>query len=258
MRFVLRRTIPKTSPPPLLVPPLPTPSRSKRLRFWQVISDQPRNTVIQTLGALVSTGAIVYGVVTYFADLSQTQAQARLQAHLIAWQIIDVARGQPASGGRIEAMQSLSHDRVSMEGLGAPNAHLEFIQLPGADLDGAQLNGASLDNANLEAASLIGANLENAYLNNTVLPHSNLTGVHLRRAQMNFADLHGANLEISDLRGTELDFADLTNTILLKADLTGADLTGANLRGAMGTTLQQLAKASSLFSATMPDGSKHP
>jgi len=64
------------------------------LRF----SGQRVTAAIQALGAIASTAAILYGVGSYLYNQPQTQAQAKLQAHLTAWQIIDVAQGQSAGG----------------------------------------------------------------------------------------------------------------------------------------------------------------
>lgn len=44
---------------------------------------------------------------------------------------------------------------------------------------------------------------------------------------------------------------------LAGADRANADLANAELTGAVGATVEQLAKAKSLRGATLPDGSKH-
>src|SRR5215208_1436486 len=72
--------------------------------------------------------------------------------------------------------------------------------------------------------------------------------VSLAGAQLGDTFLHG-----SPLSGADLRYADLSG-----ADLRVADLSGADLEGARGVTDDQLAEASSLKVATMPDGSKHP
>jgi len=73
-----------------------------------------------------------------------------------------------------------------------------------------------------------------------------------RIIDLSFADLSGADLSGADLSGADLSGADLSF-----ANLNGVDLSGANLRGAK-VTIEQLAEASSLKDATMPDGTTYP
>ena len=69
--------------------------------------------------------------------------------------------------------------------------------------------------------------------------------------------VHGdTNGEKADLSGADLFLADLRGADLRAANLRGADLRWADLRGAIVED-RQLAQASSLHGATMPDGRKH-
>ena len=95
--------------------------------------------------------------------------------------------------------------------------------------------------------------LAGAPLSDMVLRGAPLSGADLRYADLRGTDLRYADLSGADLRGTDLRGADLRG-----ANLRGADLSGADLEGAQGVTDDQLAEASSLNGATMPDGSKHP
>jgi hypothetical protein len=124
---------------------------------------------------------------------------ARKAANYQAWQVVNTAQGKGGSGGRIDALQDLVRNGVS---------------LAGVRLDGAWLEGLELSGADLRRASLAGANLRGAVLR----------GANLERADLSSADLTGADLSHTSLRGAEISQA-----ILTTADLTGADLTG--LRG---------------------------
>lgn len=129
------------------------------------------------------------------------------------------------------------------------------IDLSGADLRGANLRGVFLRGAALRQANLAGADLREANVSAADLRVANLTGTDLTDAVLSAADLRvatlrGTNLANADLAGTNLSLADLTG-----ADLTGADLSNADLSGATVTT-KQIAQASSLRGAVMPNGSK--
>ncbi len=196
------------------------PHRARRLWGW--ISESRRAGGIQAIGAIVTVIVVVWGLVQYLATQSENQAQARLQAHLSAWQIIDAAQGQGGSGGRIEALESLNNDQVSLSGVTATGANLLGIRLPHADLSYAHLHQDVLSYADLSGAALYGADLSEA----------DLSG----------ADLSGANLISADLSG---------------ANLRGVNLHGANLLEARHTTHTQFAQVKSLQSAIMPDDTLH-
>lgn len=74
--------------------------------------------------------------------------------HYRAWQVINESEGKASTGGRIEALEDLVRDRVS----------LEFVQLPTAQLPRLQGSGATLSKSNLRATFLIYAKLGSAYL----------------------------------------------------------------------------------------------
>jgi uncharacterized protein YjbI with pentapeptide repeats len=124
--------------------------------------------------------------------------------HYEAWQVINSAQGQPGSGGRIQALQDLNRDGVSLEGVAAPMADLSGIDLREAKLSRANFRGAQLDNANLQGAHLWNTNLEGA-------------------------DLSGANLQAASLWNTNLEGADLSGANLQASSLTNVCLSGAYL-----------------------------
>jgi Pentapeptide repeats (8 copies) len=124
---------------------------------------------------------------------------ARKAANYQAWQVVNTAQGKGGSGGRIDALQDLTRNEVSLAGVRLDGAWLEGLDIPGADLRRASLTGA-----NLRGAVLRGANLE-------------------------LADLSGADLTGADLSHASLKAAKLSQAVLTTADVSGADLTG--LRG---------------------------
>ena len=93
-----------------------------------------------------------------------------------------------------------------------------------------------------------------------------LGGADLRGADLRDADLSGADLIFADLFGADLSGASLSGASMIGADLFNADLSGADLSGAdlsdanlsrAEVTEEQLASATSLKGAIMPDGTQH-
>jgi hypothetical protein len=124
-------------------------------------------------------------------------ALALKAANYQAWAVVNSAQGKGGSGGRIDALQDLNQNRISLAGVRLDGAWLEGIALPGA-----RLSFASLKEANLRGANLQGANLEGADLTD-----ANLTGANLGDALLKGANLSGALLGAADLR--RADLADL-------------------------------------------------
>lgn len=259
---------------------------SGRQRVWHRISDQRLTGVIQAAASIATLILFIYGLIAAIhyvtIDSPNIQAQARLQTHLSAWQIIDVAQGQGGSGGRIEALQALNNDGVALDLVTITGANLNDIQLPHAHLSNANLRDDDFLRANLKLAYLPHADLTNAYLAfsdldaadlaqaklskadlvkanlyYTQLDDANLQGADLSGADLRMATLGGANLQMATLNEANLRGVNLDGVNLRGARLVGADLTGANLRGSLNTTPAQLAQAKSLKGATMPDGTKH-
>ncbi len=137
-------------------------------------------------------------VLLFISEMGDRQQQT----HYEAWQVINSASGKTTDGGRVEAMEELVKDQISLNGINAEKAHLLNIDLKDADLTSAKLNNAILHEANLENTKLFDAELKGA-------------------------NLIGANLKNADLR-----LADLTDATLTGANLTGAKLESTNLKGA--------------------------
>jgi uncharacterized protein YjbI with pentapeptide repeats len=161
-------------------------------------------------------------------------------------------------------LQFLSESNLISNGDDSGNPTPSIIFLLGADLSGANLSLADLSGANLSDADLSGADLyftdlQGADLSGADLSYANLRGAHLTFADLSDAFLSGAHLNLADLSRANLRGAHLSGAVLRGAKLNGADLSdaflsGADLTGAKEWTNEQLAQASSLVGATLPDG----
>ena len=176
----------------------------------------------------------------------------------------------------------IDHPVISLRAVDLSNAHIAEFYLPGADvayvnLSYAQLREAFLVGSGLEWADLSHADLYSANLKDSKLLFTDFTQAILTYADLSNADLNGAilvdtnlvaaQLSEANLAGAKLNRADLTNAYLGRANMYGADLSDAHLLGAnlaaanlTGATVTeaQLASASTLARATLPDGTVHP
>jgi hypothetical protein len=157
--------------------------------------------VLEHLG----TFSVLIAVVFYFADSGNRVKQKHYQA----WQVINTAQGKGGSGGRIEALQELNSDHVS---------------LTGVDAGGAFLRGIVLERAHLERCDLHEADLRSGDLKFSRLNDSNLQSANFRLADLTGADFQSAALQDSDLNQSNLDQANLAGADLSRSDLRYADL----------------------------------
>ena len=146
--------------------------------------------------------SVLVAVVFYVAETPDRHKQKHYQA----WQVINTAQGKGGSGGRIEALQELNHDRVPLVGV------------------------------NVAGAFLVGVRLEKAHLLRSDFSAADMRNCDLQSANLEFSNLKEANLRSSDLRkvsfeNANLQDADLAESNLVGANLAGADLAKANLRG---------------------------
>lgn len=159
--------------------------------------------VLEHLG----TFSVLVAVVFYFAD----SGNRTKQKHYQAWQVINTAQGKGGNGGRIDALQELNDDHVS---------------LVGVDASGAFLRGVRLERAHLERCNLAAADLRNGYFRMATLNNSNLHAANFRGADLAGADLSSSDLGDADLNGAVLDHTDLTAADLSRADLRFVDAQG--------------------------------
>lgn len=171
-------------------------------------------TILRNLeGISIFTAAVLY-----FLE----SGDRKQRKHYEAWQVIDAAKGVETSYARIQALQDLNKDGVSLARVNFSETDLRSITLIFTNLSDANLSRANLRGANLRGAYLRGANFSSAYLS-----RANFRGANFRGANFSRANLRGA-----DLRGADLEAADLSDANLRDANLKGANLSSANLRGA--------------------------
>ncbi|MBE9069108.1 pentapeptide repeat-containing protein [Leptolyngbya cf. ectocarpi LEGE 11479] len=158
--------------------------------------------------ALGTTGII------FLAEIKDRQRLGQRQA----WQVINSARGQTGSGGRIQALEELAKDGVNLEGVAVPKAVLSAI-----NLNGARLIQANLQEARLDRVQLIKADLFQADLRKTDFYEANLT-----QARLQLALLEGANFTGADLRNTQCKYLRFCNVQLISTVFANAHLNGAS------------------------------
>ncbi|MFZ2148771.1 MAG: pentapeptide repeat-containing protein, partial [Sedimentisphaerales bacterium] len=144
----------------------------------------------------------------------------RKSKHYQAWQVINAAQGKTSSGGRIDALQDLHRDGISLTGVDISKAHLPKLNLENAHLTYANLTEADLRFANLSRANLWGANLTRAFLYDVNLAGAFLYDANLTGAWLPEANLTGAALWNANLTGANLDDANLAGAFLYDANLT--------------------------------------
>jgi BTB/POZ domain-containing protein KCTD9 len=172
--------------------------------------------------------AIVSTAIMFFIEINDR----RKRDHYEAWQVISSAANQSGSGGRIQALQDLNDDGISLEGVFSPNADLTGIQLHSGKLNRANFEGSQLNKSVLEEAQLVRANLKGANLSETKLMKANLWQANLEKADLREANLSGATLANTHLEDAFLWEAKLCDADLIEANLTGAKLQGADLQRA--------------------------
>jgi hypothetical protein len=157
----------------------------------------------------LGTFSVLIAVIFYFAD----SGNRIKQKHYQAWQVINTAQGKGGSGGRIEALQELNADHVSLIGVDAGGAFLRGIHLERAHLERCDLHSADLRNGDLKFAKLSDSNLQGANFR-----EADLAGVDLHSSTMQDSDLNQANLEKANLAGVDLSRTDLRFADALEFD----------------------------------------
>jgi hypothetical protein len=164
-------------------------------------------TLLEVLEYLSRFGVLV-AVIFYFAESGDRVKQRHYQA----WQVVDLAEGKGGNGGRIEALEELNRDGVSLVGVNLASAFLMGVRLPKAKLGRSNFDGADARNAEMTAATAVAASFRSA---------------NFRGARLEHVSFVGSILNDVDFTGADLKNADLTNTSLENADLRDADLQGA-------------------------------
>ena len=125
------------------------------------------------------------------------------QKHYQAWQVINTAQGKGGNGGRIDALQELNADRVSLTGVDIAGAFLQGLQLRRANLVRAKMAAADVRGSDLEECDLQFADLQSANFRNGSLQFADDSGVPRDRG----TDKVGSQFQhrvIVELRGQAL------------------------------------------------------
>ena len=152
---------------------------------------------VERLGILVA-------IIFYFVD----SGNRTKQRHYQAWQVINTAQGKGGSGGRVEALQELLGDKVSLVGL---------------DVNGAYLYRVRLDKARLDRSNFHGVDARGGSFQQAKMEFANLSSANVRGGNFSKADLKNADLQDADLMGANFSDADLGETDLSRTDLREAD-----------------------------------
>lgn len=131
--------------------------------------------------------------------------------------------------------------------------NLNYVNLSGSNMNSANISNSSLIETNLENTRLNQTNLENSNLNQANLKGAYASGANFKDAFLIKAQFENAFLIKTSFRNAFLMEANLQNSYLMGADFENASLYKADLRGAKGLTLEQLAKAKTLYLAKFDD-----
>jgi hypothetical protein len=184
---------------------------------------------LEVLEYLGSFGVLI-AVVFYYSE----SGDRLKQKHYQAWQVINTAQGKGGNGGRLDALEELNADGIS---------------LIGVDVSGAFLRGVRLRNARLARANFNSADARDSDFRSTDFSNADLQSANFRGSDFRNADLAGAQLTDADLFGANLDGADLSKTTLENTDLCNTDL-----RNVRWQQIRNVSKANLFGAKNMPDG----
>jgi hypothetical protein len=161
---------------------------------------------LEVLEYLSSFGVLI-AVIFYFGE----SGDRLKQKHYQAWQVINTAQGKGGNGGRIEALQELNADGISLVGVDVSGGFLQNIRLQRASLARSNFSAADLRDSDLTSADLSDADLRSANLRHSILRSANMEHADLMEADLFSADLTGADLSGAALANADLRNADLAN-----------------------------------------------
>src|SRR6266849_668665 len=122
---------------------------------------------LEVLEYLSSFGVLI-AVIFYFGE----SGDRLKQKHYQAWQVINTAQGKGGNGGRIEALQELNTDGISLVGVDLSDAFLQGVHLERASLARSNFNAADLRESDFSLADFSDADLQSANLRQSTLRNS--------------------------------------------------------------------------------------
>jgi hypothetical protein len=198
--------------------------------IWEWVAHHLSNWAFLEVLEYVGKLSVLVAVIFYFSEWPDRVKQRHCQA----WQVINTAQGKGGNGGRIEALEELNREKISLIGVDASGAFLQGVQLERASLMRANFSAADMRNCNLVEADLA---------------YSNLKSTNFRHGDLSRVDLENANLQDADLTDTNLSGADCTG-----ANLTGADLRNCDLGGLKWKTIAGIKGANLYHVKNAPAG----
>jgi hypothetical protein len=198
--------------------------------LWEWVAHLLSNwAFLEALEYLSSFGVLV-AVIFYF-----TESGDRLkQKHSQAWQVMNTAQGKGGSGGRIDALQELNHDRVPLVG----------VDVSGAFLRGVKLEKAELLRSNFSAADARDGDFSEADLSFAEMKSGNFRGGRFAKALLREADCGDTDFSDADLTGADLSGADFAD----------ADLHSSDFRDAQWKSIKSMKRANIFGVKNAPDG----
>lgn len=173
--------------------------------FWEWVAYGLSNWIFLEVLEYLGSFSVLIAVIFYFSE----SGNRIKQKHYQAWQVINTAQGKGGSGGRIDALQELNADKVSLDGVDVTSAALQGIRLRNAKLHRSNFSSADLRNSDFTGSNFGLADLNSANLRNTVLDHAIFSQADLRNTDLTESSLVGASFEGAALDDADLRAADL-------------------------------------------------
>ncbi len=151
--------------------------------------------------------------------------------------------------GNIKRLNRHKIHEINLVNCFLSRTNLNYVNLKGSNLNSANVSQSSLIEANLENTRLNQTNFENSNLNQANFKGAYASGANFKDAFLIKAQFENAFLIKANFNNAYLMEANLQNSYLMGADFENASLYKADFRGAKGLTLDQLAKAKTLYLA---------
>lgn len=155
--------------------------------------------------------------------------------------------------GNIKRLNRHKINEINLVNCHLARTNLNYVNLKSSNLNSTNLSSSSLIETNLENTRLNQTNFENSNLNQANLKGAYASGTNFKDAFLIKTQFENAFLIKTDFKNAFLMEANLRNSYLMGADFENASLYKADLRGAKGLTIEQLAKAKTLYLAQFDD-----
>src|SRR5271155_1677706 len=96
---------------------------------WEWVAYGLSNWTFLEVLDYLETFSVLIAVIFYFSE----SGDRIKQRHYQAWQVVNTSQGKGGSGGRIDALQELNEDHISLVGVDASTAFLQGIHLKDAN-----------------------------------------------------------------------------------------------------------------------------